>query len=550
MNTLRRLSLLAIWATVAACGGGGASTGETPPAAAPAPAPSPSPATGTTYHVRVDGGDASQCTGLADAAYPGSGSAQACAWSGPMIALPPSGTARIAGGDTLLIHTGEYRVGLGAPGTASCNSAWPWDCAMAAVPSGPDAAHPTRVLGQGHDAACPAPPQLWGTERVRQVLSLAGSSHVQLACLEITDRAPCVEFHSSSAFACNRDSYPYGDWASNGLYAADSADVQLSHLNIHGLAVHGVLAGRLSDWTVGNVRLAGNGWAGWDGDLGGDSSNSGTLRFSRWLVEWNGCAETWPGNQPTGCWAQEAGGYGDGVGTGDTGGDWLIEDSIFRFNTSDGLDLLYHKLGGSVTLNRVWAEGNAGNQVKVAGNSSITNSVVVGSCGSFSGKAYTFNVDNCRAVGDALVVPMLTATDVATLANNTIVSQGNVAVLTGGPAGAVLRLRNNILVGQPYFFSPEQQSADTYDNDGTVLIDEAYSLKQGLRNAGCSSPGTLCGNAGLVSASLSSADPHLAAGSAARDSGQAVGGVVPATDFYGTPRPSGAGVDRGAVEMP
>ena len=58
-----------------------------------------------TYYVRTDGGTASQCDGLADAAYPGSGNGHACAWSSPMIALPapPYGQTAvplIKGGDT------------------------------------------------------------------------------------------------------------------------------------------------------------------------------------------------------------------------------------------------------------------------------------------------------------------------------------------------------------------------------------------------------------------------------------------------------------------
>ena len=60
-------------------------------------------AAAATYYVRTDGGSASQCNGLSDAAYPGSGTAQNCAWNNPSVALPNSGSARIAGGDTLLI---------------------------------------------------------------------------------------------------------------------------------------------------------------------------------------------------------------------------------------------------------------------------------------------------------------------------------------------------------------------------------------------------------------------------------------------------------------
>src|SRR5690606_7214661 len=65
----------------------------------------------TTYHVRTDGGTAAQCTGKADAAYSGSGTNQACAWKHPYYALPPNDTARIAGGDTLMIGSGSYMIG-------------------------------------------------------------------------------------------------------------------------------------------------------------------------------------------------------------------------------------------------------------------------------------------------------------------------------------------------------------------------------------------------------------------------------------------------------
>ncbi|WP_457836269.1 hypothetical protein, partial [Staphylococcus aureus] len=71
---------------------------------------------------------------------------------------------------------------------------------------------PTRILGEGYDSGCIAPPQLWGTERAQQVLSLNGSSNVQVSCLEITDHASCAENHTGG-LACNRDKAPFGQWA-------------------------------------------------------------------------------------------------------------------------------------------------------------------------------------------------------------------------------------------------------------------------------------------------------------------------------------------------
>ena len=63
-----------------------------------------------TYYVRTDGGDATQCTGLVDAAY--DGKSRNCAWSSPNIAFPLGQTTPtkplIAGGDTLFISPGSY----------------------------------------------------------------------------------------------------------------------------------------------------------------------------------------------------------------------------------------------------------------------------------------------------------------------------------------------------------------------------------------------------------------------------------------------------------
>jgi len=273
-----------------------------------------------TYYIRPDGGSTEECNGLVNAAYPGSGSDQPCAWDHPFRALPPGGAPRIGGGSTLVIGAGSYRMGYGAPGSGACEADGAYECHMPPVPSGPSPDWPTRIVGQGWESGCAGPPELWGSGRPWQIVDLTDTSNAVVACLEITDHSDCVEFHSGN-LACNRDDPPYGDWASIGLYGQDSSNVLLKDLNIHGLANGGVLAGRLTDWTVENVRIAANGWVGWDGDIEGDDSNAGALTFRHWVVEWNGCGETYPGEEPIGCWSQTAGGYGDGVGTGATGGD-------------------------------------------------------------------------------------------------------------------------------------------------------------------------------------------------------------------------------------
>jgi hypothetical protein len=508
---------------------------------------------GTTYYVRPDGGDADRCTGLADAPYPGSGTGQPCAFSHPFVALPPGGTPVMTGGDRLIIAAGSYRMGVNAPGAAGCSEDYPWDCTMPSIPSGPDADRPTCIVGMGWDSGCAAPPELYGVERAGHVISLSGSAHVRVECLELTDHEGCVEFHSGS-ITCDRDGYPYGDWAGVGVTAVDSEDVTLRNLNIHGFASRGILAGRLTDWTFEDVRIAGNGWAGFDGDVEGDDSNGGTLAFTRVSIVWNGCGETWPGGEPTGCWGQSAGGYGDGLGTGATGGDWIFTDCVISHNTSDGLDLLYHSLGGTITLDRVRAEGNAGNQIKTMGETHMTNCVAVGNCGYFDGQAFTHNVDPCRAAGNALSIGFGSASDV-TMVNSTVYSEGDCLVLIGGCDGAATFVsRNNVFLGGTDFLQPFESTCYTYSECGSLTFDQDTNVIDGTKNDDQCPWGAndICADpqlTGPLSGDAFGLEP--AAGSPALDSGLDVGslGLIPSVDFLGRPRPAGTGVDRGAYEL-
>lgn len=551
---LALISILA-WAACAS-----PTAGNDIPAPGPAPLSSvPLAISASTYYVRPDGGSAEQCTGLADAAYPGSGSGQPCAWDHPFRALPPGGALRIAGGDTLIISDGSYRLGHGAPGADACDAAYPWDCYMPPLPAGPDAAHPTRLLGAGWDAGCSHPPELWGAERAGLLLNLDGASHVEVACLEITDHSGCVEFHADPALACERDAYPYGDWAATGLHAADAAGVTLRYLDIHGLASAGVRAGRLADWTVEHVRLAGNGWIGWEGDIEGDDANSGTLRFRHWIVEWNGCAETFPGGEPAGCWDENVGGYGDGVGTGATGGDWLIEDSAFLHNTSDGLDLLYHSQGGRVVLDRVRAEGNAGNQVKIAGEATLTNSLLVGNCAFFDGQPFTYHVEACRALGNTLELAY-TGGEQNILVNSTLYGQGD-GLVAAGPrqpgqcdGSESLGAWNNVFLGDADYFDPGDVTFLFYQEGcGSLVLDSDHNIVDRAKNVECGAAGDYVVSGGhdlcqdpLLAGPLGGAayGLELTAASPAIDAGTPAG--APSVDFEGLPRD--AAPDMGAYE--
>ncbi len=373
-------------------------------AASPKPA---APADGTRHLLRArDGGTPAQCDGRHDAAFSKTVKQRACAWRHPFNAFPPGGTSRIAGGDTLIVAAGSYQMGFGAPDAVSdkCRSDWPWDCHMTPVPSGPSADKPTRILGAGFDKGCTSPPELWGTERAETVVDLRGSSNVQLACFEITDHSGCVEFHAGKREVdrCQRDKEPYGAWAAVGLSAADSGNVSLADLNIHGLAHDGVRAGRLHDWTVERVNIVANGWSGWNGDIGDNTSDSGRMIFRDVHIAWNGCGEKYPSKQPFGCWGQEEGGYGDGLGTGETSGDWLFERVYADHNTQDGLDLLHARGDAKVTFRDVHAEANAGNQLKASGSVVVEKSVLIGTCAALAGSGNLETSDMCRAEGNSL----------------------------------------------------------------------------------------------------------------------------------------------------
>jgi len=520
----------------------------------------PPPTGGTVYYVRPNGGTSSQCTGKVNAPYPGSGSGKPCAFAHPFWAMPPGKTPILKSGDTLFIAAGSYRMGYGASGATqnknTCDKWYPWGCVMPKIPSGKSKSAPTRILGEGWDKGCKAPPELWGAERAWRIFDLRGSSNVEIACFDVTDHSDCIDSHTGG-LACKKSSYPYGAWTMIGIQAEDSSEVKLKDLDIHGFAHVGIWAGRLSNWTLERVRIAGNGWVGWDGDLSQSkgSSNSGQMTFKSVTIEWNGCSETYPGKKNKGCWAQSANGYGDGLGTAATAGNWLFEDCKILYNTSDGLDLLYHDKGGSVTIRRMHAEGNAGNQVKVTGNTTIENSLIVGNCSYFNGKSFTYKVDPCRSLGNPVSIEFQKGTK-AVLVNSTIKGESDVLLESGVRNSSCngtesYTVINNIFIGDTDYYQPFEKTNLFYQQGcGGLKLSGDYNIHYNLKTA-CPKVGNndLCTNPKLGSIAKNSFKPTPQSGSPAINSGKAVGGVVPKNDLYKKSRPCGGKVDRGAIEV-
>ena len=535
------------------------------------------PAYAVTYHVRPDGGSAGQCTGRADAPYPGSGWKLPCAWSHPFWALRvnsdnQSVSWKLKGGETLVIAEGSYKMGIGGPNTKWCSHYWPWVCRLPPIPSGPDPQHPTRILGKNWNRGCSDPPELWGTERAEAILDLTGSSNVLIDCLDITDHSSCANNHPDPKLACQRDNYPnaMGPFADKGIYAQDSSNVTLRHLNIHGLASAGIHAGRISDWKLTDVRIAANGLVGWDGDIYEDSSNTGTIRFRRVVVDGNGCPEKYPDKTPDNCFDQAFNGYGDGIATARTGGHWIIEDSTIANNTQDGIDLLYVSRVPEKTLieiRRTQVFGNAGNQIKVNGPTKIENVLAVGNCAWFEGEPFaTYMGMLCRAGGGALALN-LGGGDHVSVINSTIVGYGD--VLAGGQCdnqfavcdeSDTVVFANNIFRGYGDYFDPDDQSAFVWvDNEshppfpGKVTGEHnlAWDVKFSDTFPANRDPAILIADPQFQNAAMDTFDGHLKATSAARNTGLAVGalkGLIPNHDLERVSRPQGTGVDRGAYE--
>ena len=455
----------------------------------------PSIGNATTYYVRTNGGTATQCTGTTDAAYPGSGTNQACAFNHPNWAISPIGSnpTKMVGGDILIIdgqdysspgNQAQYKFGMDAPNTSDtslCYDNWAWTCYQRPIPKGTAGAH-TKILGKGYDTGCSQAPILYGQKRVSMVLNMQDSDYVDIQCLELTDHSSCV-YNGGPLTGCDRTTLPFGQFSDYGIVASDANDVYMKDVFIHGFSIGGIHAGRLTDWTLDNVDIVGNGFVGWDGDIGAfNSSNSGTMTFKNLEITWNGCQESYPkssGYTYGNCYSQDQGGYGDGLGTHQTGGNWVFENVDASHNTSDGIDLLYHNGSGTITVKRSRFEGNAGNQLKAATSLNVDNSKFISNCNYFtdSGKrlaaananlGYSFN--DCRSGGNAIALSS-PANSQVTIYNSTIVGEGDVLISYGGAScngSETITLANDILHGMEQWNTPSDKAAWTYNegNDG------------------------------------------------------------------------------------
>jgi len=437
---------------------------------------------GETYYVRVDGGTASQCTGLADDAYPGSGTGQACAHKHPYYTLgwyadessgnPTGGTAGvISGGDTLIIKQGTYKFGAPWPGCYTSGSGVRL-CVPRLIPSGTEG-NPTRIFGcSSTGCGSGTVPKITATGRLKWTLNIRDRNYIDFHSLELTDSAACSTLHPT--LSCGSQASLDDGQGADGMYVARSNNINMTNMNIHGFYRYGLWGGKISNWILTDTRINYNGMNGWemDNQFSLDSSNSGYIKFigtspvvsnnalNKCSLSWNGCVED-PNNPGTvvsqGCHKGNA----DGIGTINSSGEFSFTQCDISFNGHDGLDFLYlnkgGKTGGSLTVKRCRMEGNRGNPVKGPNTTHLEDNLIIGNCRFFTGQPFsTTEISNepCRAFGHTIGFGFRNNSTVPPkVYNNTIIGGGRGIFLLSGTdtdacqTGVDIDVRNNIILG-------------------------------------------------------------------------------------------------------
>lgn len=546
-----------------------------------------------TWHVRVDGGTRAQCTGKADAPYPGSGVAQNCALKHPfyLFTTDPAPTQNgeaprwiIAGGDTVVIHGGEYRIGYKSNGWdgywnfTGCRGDW-YNCYNPVIPAG-TAANPTRIVGEQWATGCSAKPKLTGGIGVTAVVNLKGAKNVAVECLELSDFAQCGSGSLGAADECVRSGFPISDYAARGISVDPATDgVLLRNLYIHGLAQAGILGRMGGTITADRIRIAGIQGAGWDGDDGSGVFNRGALIIRNSLIEWSGCLEEYPMRSSLPyyrCFDQDHGGYGDGLGF--QAGEGMrvdIDRSVFRYNVQDGVDLLYVQgTTPTATITHSSAYANGGQQWKIGAFKYIrfANNLTTSNCRRLAEPVtglpptYRDGFSNfCRAL-DGIGVALANHTVVDWFNNTTVgynsVVHDLVCVTANTCVNTQFNYVNNIFRG---YVNPAINRTPSVFYYIGIDPNRLWANSKRTSNMYCGGrrnftigsteifldvcPGNWLMQEPAFSneTALDRLDLRLSANSPAIDRGEVVGAVV--DDFEGAPRYSAAAPDIGAYEV-
>lgn len=492
---------------------------------------------GNIRYVRIDGGvggvNSQSCNGTQNVPFTGSNGPN-CAFNHPNWAIPERNsidyndnptTFAIAGGDTLVIGPGEYRMGYQVNGlnpahnyTVSGLGGVAYVQGDIKVPSG-TAADWTEIYGCSvNGCGGGAKPILWTAGSMNHLFEVTNSSYIHWKDIEITD-------HSVDIFGQCRSRQDLPGYPSNSLCGKVAFKglggwhhLRFSGVDVHGLAERGFFlsgsgpSGTPVDTLWEDSNIDGNSGPALDMDGCGNSGLcgiTGSMTFRKTTMRWNGCGEAYPVVQGPGvtgrlpatdaCTGQGTGGYGDCLATSDTGGDWLFEDVNISHCTEDAIDLLYMgrtdraNYGSySLTVRRSLFEGSSGAAIK-GPITALEDNIIIGNCAWWAGtvgQIYTpagYNV--CRAQGTPISTVHPTTTAIK-LYNNTILSNGDNTVIADSSRQAAgnngvcnFDTKNNIFIGGYGYQQDAVAMFDRYDGVGNPSCQGG--LNRGMSNNIC-----------------------------------------------------------------
>jgi hypothetical protein len=446
--------------------------------------------TGQFWFVRSDGGTrfsanvpTGQCNGKFDASYAstgGTGTNQNCAFNDfrflwdDKSGVVGAGAWVIAGGDTVVVRNGPWRIGWDGP-TGPSSGNWCFGvgnqtCKPPTIPVGTAGAH-TRILGAcafGTYTCTPVdyPHYPYAGNNLTQIFcgfgltygcfNLAATQYVDVEGIELTTHNAVTSGNPGFPGNCTlggapafptscANNQPLDDYAQNGFVTDNTtANLLLQDVYIHGFNASGLWGPIGGPVTMTRVFAGFNGFAGWNFTDQTNTPNAvgSQIIASNVTMNGNGCYEQYPIVNPLwparACYDDGSGGFGDAWSGQDTTLDvFTLDHGVMLYNTKDAF-IGPHAQVGTLTVTNTVSIGNMGAQMKygtkIGATTLFQNNLFVMDCGrqsealpnavqNFSqstGLGGSYLTDFCRAAGDGWAF-MTRASSTAHYNGNTII---------------------------------------------------------------------------------------------------------------------------------
>lgn len=470
----------------------------------------------TIWYVRTDGGTSTQCTGTTDAAYDGAGTGEACAFNHLNWVLPPQGYGSpvpitlLQAGDTVIVDgvdhvnggKASYMFGSEAPNNSSCNI-W-YSCDMYAIPSGVDAAHPTRILGKGYENGTDTP-ELWGSKGSGRIFKIQNNNYVEINNFEITDHSECQYGSNPQGARCLAQPASTGYlYEGIGILGTSNSYITLKNINIHGVYRAPILAAANTEmwhFRFENVKAVGGGWVGIDLV---DGWSKGMTVMKNVYVDYNSCGERYPELGPRYCNGDYESGVADGIAL--RGDDFVIDGVSSHHHVRDDFDAVYG-VNSMLLLNSDFG-GATGVTFKVASYHSFIalNNKFVKNPRWMEKQSFEGNGLICQSYGSFYPFIMSTSQK-QYFYNNSFFHEGDILVELGGRGVTLppvcdgtetVYSRNNLFIFAPEICGAGGQhlyyNAGTYDWNPaapckSIIFNDDYSL---IANYNGTSPTGYC----------------------------------------------------------